>query len=246
MERGIIPDETLDTIRDVKIIQKKKGYRFSVDALLLSFFVQIPHCKMIADLGTGSGIISILLAKRYPDAKVLAIEVQEGLSVLARRNVVLNNLEERIEVIKEDIRNLPALNQFRRGGFDLIISNPPFRRPKTGLISPEEEISIARHEIKIKIDDILRVGGLLLKDKGRLDLIYHPVRLADLFSMMKRYCLEPKRLRFVHSREGMEAKMVLVECVKGGRGGLKVETPLYIYNRNGDYTEEMKGIYGIV
>lgn len=238
-------EETLDSIRDIKIIQKKGGYRFSVDALLLFSFVKIPYCRTIADFGAGSGIISILLAKKYPEAKIFAIEIQEGLSELAVRNVALNNLKERVKVIKEDIRKLPALNLFHGNRFDLIVSNPPFRKPRTGLLSPEEEKAIARHEIKITIEDILETGSYLLKEKGRLDIIHHPVRLVELFSKMKKYGLEPKRLRFIYSKEGVDAKMVLVEGVKGGRGGLKVEKPLYIYESNGSYTEEMREIYGI-
>lgn len=235
--------ETLDSIRDIKIIQKKRGYRFSVDALLLYSFVRIPHCRKIADLGAGSGIISILLAKKYPEAKVYAIEIQEGLAVLAVKNVTLNKLKGRVNVIKEDVKKLQGF--FNGKSFDLVVSNPPFRKAKTGLISPEEEKAIARHEIKITIDDTLRIGGFLLKDKGRIDLIYHPARLTELFSKMKSYQLEPKRLRFIHSREDTEAKMVLIESVKGGRTGLKVERPLYIYNMDGGYTREMKEIYGI-
>lgn len=235
--------ETLDSIRDIKIIQKKRGYRFSVDALLLFSFVGISHCLKIADFGAGSGIISILLAKKYPEAKVYAIELQEGLARLAIKNVILNKLKGRVDVITEDIKKLKEV--FKEKCFDLIVSNPPFRRARTGLISPEEEKAIARHEIKVTIDDILEISGLLLKDKGRFDLIYHPVRLEELFARMKKCQLEPKRLRFIHSKEGVEAKMVLVEGVKGVRGGLKVEKPLYIYERNGNYSEEMNEIYGL-
>jgi tRNA1Val (adenine37-N6)-methyltransferase len=245
MRRDMISGETetLDSIRDIKIIQKKRGYRFSVDALLLFSFVVIPRCTKIADLGAGSGIISVLLSKRYPESKVYAVELQKDLAGLAIKNVALNGREDRVKVITEDIKKLPEV--FKEKYFDLIVSNPPFRRPKTGLLSPEEEKAIARHEIKITIDDILRVAGLILKDKGRLDLIYHPVRLVELFTRMKKYQLEPKRLRFVHSSKGAEAKMVLVEGVKGGRGGLKVDKPLYIYDRIGGYSEEMNEIYGI-
>ncbi|MBI5198757.1 MAG: tRNA1(Val) (adenine(37)-N6)-methyltransferase [Nitrospirae bacterium] len=235
--------DTLDSIRDIKIIQKKRGYRFSVDALLLFSFVSISRCIEVADFGAGSGIISILLAKRYPEAKVYAIELQEGLSELAMRNVGLNGLENRVEVVMEDIKKLKEV--FKEKCFDLIVSNPPFRRARTGLLSPEEEKAIARHEIKVTIDDILKISGLLLKDKGRFDLIYHPARLIELFIKMKNHHLEPKRLRFIHSREGVEAKMALIEGVKRGREGLKVEKPLYIYDRNGNYTEEMNEIYGL-
>lgn len=238
--------ETLDGIRDIRLFQKKKGYRFSVDALLLFSFVRIPRCSLIADLGAGSGIISILLAKKYPVSKVFAVEIQKSLSGLAGRNVVLNNLENRVIVVTEDIRKIhwsPHLPHSK--GFDLVVSNPPFRKPRTGLISPEEERAIARHEISITMEELLKAGSLLLKTRGRFDLVYHPARLIELFLKMKKYNLEPKRLRFIHSNEGREAKMALIEGVKEGRSGLKVEKPLYIYDNKSGYTDEMKEIYGL-
>lgn len=238
--------ETLDSIRDIKIFQRKKGYRFSAEAVILSSFVSITQCRLIADLGAGSGIISILLAKKYPVAKIYAVEIQRSLSDLTRRNIVLNNLEDRVVVITEDIRRIPESHCLpEKNGFDLIVSNPPFRRPRTGLISPEEERAIARHEIKLTIEELLKAGSMLLKTRGRFDLIYHPVRLIELLSKMRKHNLEPKRLRFIHSNEDKEAKMVLVEAVKEGRSGMKIDRPLYIYNSKGDYTEEMKEIYGI-
>ena len=237
---------TLDSIKDIKLYQSKNGYRFSVDALLLYSFVNIPRIKRIADLGAGSGIVGLLFAKKYPDARVSLFELQESLAATAEKNITLNSLEDRVKIIKTDIREIsPCNSSFGIGNcFDIVVSNPPFRKPKTGLISPEEEKAIARHEIKLKLTELVGVARRLLKSKGRFFLIYHPERLTELIGTLKEEGMEIKRLRFVHSRVSSEAKMVLVEAVKGGRGGLKVERPFYIYNENGGYSDEMYEVYG--
>ncbi len=233
---------TTDTIRDIRILQSKRGYRFSVDALLLYHFVDLPRCRRIADIGAGSGIISILLAKKYPDAKLSAIEIQKVLYELALRNIHENGLQKQIEVLQRDIKAYRKI--FKPGTFDLAVSNPPFRRPLSGLVSPEAERAIARHEIKITLSDLIKAASYLLKVRGRFDIIYHPSRLTELITTMKRHDLEPKRLRSVHSKPGDEAKMILLEAVKSGRTELRVEQPLYIYNEDGSYSPEMVEIYG--
>ena len=236
-------DVTLDSIRDIKIYQSKTGYRFSVDALLLFDFVNLKNVFAVADLGTGSGIIGILIAKKYPEAKVDLFELQEGLVDLSEKNISLNNLKGRAKVIQCDIRILPALHA-GPGEYDLVVSNPPFRKTKSGRINVEEERAIARHEITLDLSDLVAAAYRLLKAKGRFCIIYHPCRLSELIDTLKKKNLEPKRLRFVHSKQSSEAKMVLIEAVKGGRTGLKVENPLFLYNEDGSYTEEMREIYG--
>ncbi|MDI6744292.1 MAG: tRNA1(Val) (adenine(37)-N6)-methyltransferase [Thermodesulfovibrionales bacterium] len=256
-------DLTLDTIRNVKLYQNKRGYRFSVDALLLYSFVNLRRAHKIADLGAGSGIVGILLAKKYHDSEVALIEIQNSLAGLAEKNIVLNNLEDRVRVIKYDIRDLDTEKR-RRGEtegktitdspihpftaspfhqFDLVVSNPPFRRQKTGLISPTDEKAIARHEIELKLADLIQTSCSLLRSKGRFCMIYHPSRLVELFDALREKHMEPKRLRFVHSNLTTEAKMVLIEAVKEGRAEIKIEKPLYIYNEDGTYTDEMKALY---
>lgn len=236
---------TLDSIRDIKIYQSKNGYRFSVDALLLYSFVDVPRVKRIADLGAGSGIVGLLLAKKYPDANVSLFELQEGLAAIAGKNIALNSLEDRVEIIKTDIREIsPCHSSTGTNCFDIVVSNPPFRKPKTGLISPDEEKAIARHEIKLRLPELVGVARCLIKSKGRFFLIYHPERLTELIGTLKEEGMEVKRLRFVHTHVLSEAKMVLVEAVNGGRGGLKVERPFYIYSENGGYSDEMREVYG--
>ncbi len=237
---------TLDAIRDIRLYQNKKGYRFSVDALLLYSFVNLRRAERIADLGAGSGIVGLLLAKKYHDAKITLIELQESLCRLAEKNVLLNKLEKRVRVSKVDIRKLGIDSSLLTpNSFDLVVSNPPFRRQKTGLISPTDEKAIARHEITVNLADIIKTSYYLLRSKGRLCLIYHPSRLIELIEALRQRDMEPKRLRFVHSDPQTEAKMALVEAVKEGRMEIKIEKPLFIYKDLEDrsYTDEMKELY---
>jgi tRNA1Val (adenine37-N6)-methyltransferase len=234
---------TLDSIRDVKIYQSKTGYRFSVDSLLLSDFVNLKTVRNIADLGSGSGIVGILIAKKYPEAKVDLFELQPGLVDLSEKNICLNNLKDRMQALQCDIRTLPA-SYPGLSEYELAVSNPPFGKPKSGKINLEEERAIARHELRLSLSELVAAAYSLLKAKGRFNIIYHPGRLSELIETFKKKSLEPKRLRFIHSTRLSEAKMVLVEAVKGGRTGLKVENPLFLYNEDGNYTEEMLEIYG--
>jgi tRNA1Val (adenine37-N6)-methyltransferase len=236
------PDETLDSIRDIRLFQSKRGYRFSVDALLLEEFIPSARFKKAIELGTGSGIISILLSKRLKEAKIIAVEIQPSLAEKAERNVRLNKLNEKIEILNKDLKELKDI--FPPNSFDLAFSNPPFRKTKTGLLSVDDERSIARHEIKMRLDELIDIASYLLKNTGRFFLIYHPFRLAELISLLRQRRLEPKRMRFVHSREGEEAKMVLIEVSKGAGIWLRIDPPLYVYKKGREYTDEMKRIYG--
>ena len=257
---------THDFIRDIRINQNRHGYRFSVDALLVASFVTLPRAKGIADLGAGSGIIGLLLAKQYPGAEVTLIELQESLAKRAEENVALNGLEDRVRVITADVRDITRRitetyclrsRTGKRGHaaqeepgfevmteyFDLVVSNPPFRKMKTGLLSLGDERLIARHEVKLPLADLIKASSMMLKHHGRFCMIHLPERLADITRAMNECAMEPKRLRFVHSNISSEAKMMLIEAVKGGRTGIKTERPLFIYNEDGCYTEEMKEYY---
>lgn len=236
---------TLDTIRDIKVYQSKRGYRFSVDSLLVFSFVNMSYAKKIADLGAGSGIIGLLLAKKYPKAKVYLVELQRSLYENCIRNIEINGLQDRVMALNEDIRLIASgkvIPDLEENTFDLIVSNPPFRQPDTGRISPEDERALARHELTLKLDDLVMASHRLLKTGGRLCLIYLPERLVELLMKLRNSGLEPKRLRFVHSKIHEPARMVLVEAAKGRRQGLILERPFIIYNDHGVYTEEMKDI----
>jgi tRNA1Val (adenine37-N6)-methyltransferase len=235
-------DVTLDSIRDIRLYQPKNGYRFSVDSLLLFDFVNLRKAKSIADLGAGSGIIGILLAGKYPEASVDLFELQDNLAGIAEKNVILNRCEDRVRVIKCDLRELQAASS-AHPRYDLVVSNPPFRRLKSGRLNIEEEKAIARHEITLRLHECINAASALLRNRGRLCMIYHPCRLSELLNVMRGKGIEAKRMRFVHSTTSSEAKMVLLEAVQGGRVGLKVEEPLYVYGEDGRYTEEMERIY---
>jgi len=233
---------TLDSIKNIKLFQPERGYRFSVDALLLEDFISAKRLCNGVELGAGSGIISVLLAKRLKNTKIIAVEIQESLAESAKRNVKLNNLEHRIEILFEDIKKLKK--RFPSNKFDFVFSNPPFRKTKSGLLSTDKERAVARHEIKISLPEIINTASYLLKNTGRLYLIYHPFRLIELIGLLQKARLEPKRMRFVHSRIGEEAKMVLIEAVKDSGAWLKIETPFYIYEKGREYSAEMKRVYG--
>lgn len=237
-------ERTLDSIGPIRLHQFKKGYRFSVDALLLADFVDLPRAGRIADLGAGSGIIGLLLAKRYPDARIILYELQTSLAELARKNVVLNHLENRIEVITADLREVRRSLKSHAGSYDVIVSNPPFRRVRTGLLSMGEERALARHEISLKLSELASSVSFFLRAKGRFFMIYHPARLPELIETLSPERLEVKRLRFVHSTVSTEAKMVLVEAVSQGRRGIKIEPPFFVYERPGMYSDAMKRICG--
>ncbi len=236
-------ETTLDSIKNVELFQSKKGYRFSVDALLLEDFISVKDSSMVMEFGSGSGIISLLLAKRLAKIKIIAVEIQKSLAEYANKNVRLNGLDDRIEVLNEDIKNLREL--FPAGAFDCIFSNPPFRKMKSGRLSVNKEKATARHEINISLLDIVSTASYLLKNTGKFFLIYRPLRMIELINSLHKAGIEPKRMRFVHSGMNEEAKMVLIEAVKDSGQWLTIEPPFYIYERDKEYTVEMKRVYGI-
>jgi tRNA1Val (adenine37-N6)-methyltransferase len=232
---------TLDGIRDIKLYQNRDGYRFSIDALLLYSYVNVKHAKDIADLGAGSGIVGLLLAKKYIKAEVLLVELQKSLCQLAERNVRLNALEDRVGTVLADIREVKKT--LSPMSFDIVVSNPPFRRPKSGRVNIEEERAVARHEIRLNLATLAESASYLLRSRGRFFMIFHPERILEVFDVLRSYSLEPKRVRFVHNDILSESKIVLVEAAKNGRPGMKIERPLYIYDFKGVYTPEVKEIY---
>ncbi len=242
--KGISREFTLDSIRDIRLYQPATGYRFSVDSLLLFNFITLQRIERIADLGAGSGIIGLLLAKKYDKSTVNLFEIQRILYEFAKKNVELNSLQDRIKVFFEDIRQIPQIHPSFKASFDVVVSNPPFRKVRSGRLNPDEEKAIARHEIAIDLSGLIHTADFLLKHKGRIFLIHHPSRLSELVVELRKKGIEIKRLQFVHSSISTEAKMVLVDGVKGGRTGTRVEKPFFIYDEKGAYSEEMKSIYG--
>jgi len=231
-------EETLDTLFGgrLRILQKKNGYRFSIDALLLAHFAD-PHPKdQMIDLGTGCGIIPLILTFRRKPTRIIGAEIQPSLADLARRNVALNRFTSRIKIWEKDLRDLTTKRL--RGTFSLVLSNPPYRKAGSGRINPQEEKALARHEIKATLQDVLRAAHYLLKDKGRLAMIYPASRTAELIQEMRQFNLEPKRLQFVHSHPKEEARLMMVEGFKEGRAQVRVLPPLILYDSAGNYTPE--------
>lgn len=235
-------DETLDDLSTggVKIIQPKTGYRFSLDPLLLCAFTDLPARARVADLGAGSGVIPLLLARTGKGREFVGIEVQPDLAERAGRSVLLNGLTDRIRIVCADVRELPEA--FAGGSFDAVVTNPPYRKAASGRVAPGAERGAARHELAGGLTDFLRTAAFLLNNGGRFYIIYLAERLAELCDEMRTFRLEPKRLRLVHSRNGEPAKLVLVEGRKNARQGLTVEAPLIVYKegKGREYTEEMK------
>ena len=222
------PDETLDTFFNGKlqILQKKKGYRFSVDAILLSQFVRIRKDERVIDLGTGSGILLLLLSHTTKAHSFVGIEIQKGLAECARKNVVLNHLDGRISILRQDFRELTRT--FPPGSFDVVLSNPPYRKYRSGRVNPLMEKAVARHEIEGTLEDLISMASYLLPPKGRCYLIFPALRTVDLFVGLRDGKLEPKRLQFVHPRIEEEAKFILTESIKTSGVELKIMNPLIL------------------
>jgi len=235
--------ETLDTLFEgrLRILQKKEGYRFSIDALLLAHFTQPGPKDRIIDLGTGCGIIPLILTFRRKASKVIGVEIQRSLADLARRNAALNRLASRIKIWEKDLKDLTT--ERLQGTFSLVLSNPPYRKAGSGRINPQEEKALARHEIKATLEDVLHCAYYLLKEKGRLIMIYPASRATDLVQEMRTFHLEPKRLQFVHSHRKDEASLFMVEALKEGHAQVKVLPPFFVYDSEGKYTPEAQKLF---
>lgn len=238
--------ETLDTlsIGALRIIQAKKGYRYSLDPVLLAGFVHPLSASRIVDLGTGCGILPLLLAGKSEAQELVGIELQESLADRASRNVELNGLQERIRILTDDIREVRSLLPVNWA--DLVVSNPPFRSSASGRIAPDDERAIARHELFGGLADFCAAAAWLLKDGGLFTVIHLAERLPELLAYMQSGNIQPKRLRMVHPHADDPARLVLVEGRKAGRPGLLVEPPLVIYRSRGaqrDYSEEILELY---
>jgi tRNA1Val (adenine37-N6)-methyltransferase len=218
------PDECVDVFLDgrLKIIQFRKGYRFSIDALLLAQFVSIKPNDVVVDLGTGCGIIPMVLLLTEPVGYVFALEIQPELAEQAVRNARLNGFEHKVEVILGDLKH-PPLDP---SSADVVICNPPYRQKNSGRINPDSQKAIARHEVLSSLNDILDAAAKILRAKGRFAMIYPAARLANLLIKMRGFNLEPKRLRVVYPSMRSDAKLVLIEASLGGRAGLKILPPL--------------------
>ncbi len=225
-----------------RIIQNPEVFCFGMDAVLLSGFVSVPENAEVIDLGCGNGIIPLLLAAKTKAGHITGLEIQSYSARLAQRSVSLNALEDRISIIRGDIRE--AVELFDAASFDAVTVNPPYIKGGNGLVNPNEPKAIARHELLCSLEDVVRAAKMLLRPGGALFMVHRPHRLAEIFGTLSEHSIEPKRMKLVYPYVDKEPNMVLIEARRGGRPGLKVEKPLIVYRAKGEYTEEIYDIYG--
>jgi tRNA1(Val) A37 N6-methylase TrmN6 len=236
----IYENERVDSLFDspLQIIQSPEVFCFSLDAVLLAHFASIPiQSGEIVDLCSGNGAVALMLTERSK-AKITEVELQPRLHDMAVRSVEINGLENQVECLLGDAKSSPEL--LGQGQFDTVTCNPPyFSKGQTTRQNPNRHLALARHEIEITLDDVVRVSSQLLKQKGKAAFVHRPDRLMDLLIAMRQYRLEPKRLCYVYPKKGRDANIILVEGIKDGKSGLKVHPPLFVYGEDGHYTKEL-------
>lgn len=244
MEKLIKEDETLDDLqlKGLHIIQKKEGFRFGVDAVLLANFAKIKRGMKVIDLCSGTGIIPFILAGKTEAAKITGLEIQEEIVEMAVRSVKYNKLEQRLHFIAGDLKDEKLLKSMEK--VDVVTVNPPYKLKGSGIINPEDKNAIARHEILATLEDVIKASRILLKDNGRLYMVHRPERIADILCLMRQYKIEPKAIRMVHPNTKKAPNIVLVEGQRDGGAFLKWQPPLYVYKDEGGYSDEINEIYG--
>ena len=225
-----------------KIIQDPCRFCFGMDAVLLSGFAGAKEGDKVLDLGTGTGIIPILMEAKTDAAHLTGLEIQEESADMARRSVALNNLESKIDIVTGDIKQAAEL--FGKSSMDVVTSNPPYMIGQHGLKNPDSEKAIARHEVLCTLEDVISCAAAVLKPGGKFFMVHRPFRLAEIMTCLSAYKLEPKRMRLVYPFIDKEPNMVLIEASRGGRSRLTVEKPLIVYKEQGVYTDEIYDVYG--
>jgi len=224
-----------------RIIQDPDRFCFGMDAVLLSAFASADPGARVLDLGTGTGVIPILMAARYPNTSYAALEIQEDSADMAERSVAMNGLKDRIQVVNGDIKKASLI--FGGASFHVVTCNPPYMNENHGLTNPEAPKAIARHELLCTLEDVAREASACLVPGGKFFMVHRPHRLVEILETLRAHKLEPKRLRMVHPYPGAEAKMVLIEASRNGKPWMKAEPPLIIYEAPGQYTEEVYTLY---
>ncbi|HCL4439157.1 TPA: tRNA1(Val) (adenine(37)-N6)-methyltransferase [Clostridium botulinum] len=245
MNRIIKEDETLDDLqlKGIHVIQKKQAFRFGIDAVLLANFPTIKNGAKVVDLCSGTGIISFILAGKTNASNIIGIEIQKEIADMAKRSIKYNNLQEKVRFIEGDLKNLKLLKDIEK--VDVVTVNPPYKTQGTGIININDKNAISRHEICCTLDDVVKAAKVLLKDKGKLYMIHRPDRIVDIMNVMRKYYIEPKLIRIIHPAVDKPPSMILIEGQKNGGKFLKWDRPLYIYDENNKYTNEVKRIYGM-
>lgn len=248
MEKEIIvkENERIDDLglKNLKIIQDREGFCFGIDAVLLSDFAKnLKKDAKVIDLGTGTGIVATLLCGKTNLRKVIGVEIQSEVADMAKRSIKLNQLQNKFEIINEDINHI--FNQLEKNSFDAVVTNPPYQKKNAGIINDKEKKVISRHEITATLEDFIKVSKELLKDKGEFYMVHRPDRLVDIFCVMRQYHIEPKAIRFVYPNQKKEPNLVLIKGIKNAKPFLTMEKNLYVYDENGNYTQEVKDIYHV-
>ena len=222
----------------IQIRQFRKGYRFSIDAVILAHHAAPTDNSCILDLGAGCGVIPLLITFRNPTIKCFAVEVQPDLAALAEANVQANAMQRHITTMCMDMKSL--LPHMLVQPIDMIISNPPYRRVNSGRINPDHQRAVARHELKINLEELVATAYRLLPKRGRFVVMYPAERMTEVLTQMHQIGIEPKRLRMIHTSADSNAKLIIVDGVKDGRSGIEISPPLMVYNKDGTYTEEIE------
>lgn len=237
-------NERIDDLeyKGLKIIQNKDGFCFGVDSVLLSDYAKkIKKNAKVVDIGTGTGIISLLLCKKTNLSKIYGIEIQEDVAEMATRSSKLNNLQDKFEIININIKNV--FEKLESHEFDVVVTNPPYKKADTGVKSIDKKQLISRHEVECTLEDVIEKSSKLLKDLGEFYMVHRAERLVDIMCLLRKYKLEPKNIRFVHSKAEDKPSLILVRAVRGAKEFLKIDKPLVIYKEKGEYTDEILEIY---
>lgn len=236
-------DETLDDLqlKGIHIIQKKQGFRFGVDAVLLANFAKVKRNGTVVDLCSGTGIIPFIIKGKSQCGLVTGIEIQSEFAEMANRSSQYNKFENEVKFVKGDLKDKELLKNI--GRVDVVTVNPPYKLHNSGILNEIDRSTIARHEVCCKLEDVISSARTLLKDNGRLFMVHRPERLVDILSLMRKYKIEPKRIRFVHPKPGKAPNIVLVEGQRDGGAFLKIEDPLYVHLEDNSYSKEIQDMY---
>jgi tRNA1(Val) A37 N6-methylase TrmN6 len=240
----IFDDERVDDLqyKGLKLIQKKDGFCFGVDAVLLASFANVKKNDRLIDLGTGTGIVAVLLSAKTEARSIIGLEIQPQMAEMAERSIDMNKLGEKVKIVCGDIKN--ALQLFGSSTFDVVVTNPPYINKGGGLLNLSDTKMVSRHEILCSLEDIINISSRLLVSGGQFAMIHRPERLADIICLMRNNSIEPKYLRFVHPSPNKKPNLILVQGSRNGNKQLKVMEPLYVYDEYGNYTDEINKIYG--
>lgn len=239
MEKNLQENERIDDLqyKELKIIQNTKGFCFGIDSVILSDFAKnIKKGSKVVDLGTGTGIIGLLLCKKTELKEIVGVEIQKEVAEMATRSIKMNKLEDKFVILNTDINQIFANKLLEKNQFDAIVMNPPYKEIGTGQINDVDNKIISRHEIKATLSDFLRVASNLLKDKGEIYMVHKPERMPDIIQKMRENKIEPKEIQVVYPSKNADASLILIKGIKGANKFFKIQKPLYIY-------EEKRGIY---